>query len=153
MLTEICHELKNWFDRGLPKLTGEFVIEEHILYMVTSDGNIPLTDKGLQVNQYYRILGSVFNDGVHKEPDTSLNDESFHGAVWFMAVPPAVITLANDISNWKQSYGDIVHNPYSSESFGGYSYVKGNAGGQNGGDISGSWQSVFKSELNKWRKL
>ena len=55
MLTELCQELRNWFDRDLPKWYGEITI---------SDGQIQ--DVDLQSGQYFRVIGSLFNDGVHK---------------------------------------------------------------------------------------
>ena len=52
MLTELCQELKNWFEREIH--VGTFTIEGG-----------QLTDCSfLQDGQYYRIIGSVFNDGV-----------------------------------------------------------------------------------------
>ena len=109
--------------------------------------------------QYYRICGSVFNDGVHKYGDESdsLVDESFDGAVWAMAVPPAVIALDADITAWQEKYGGAeseAMSPFTSESFGGYSYSKSSRSGTSGDDAgAGSWQSAFAGRLNMWRKI
>ena len=71
-----------------------------------------------------------------------------------MAVPPAVIDLSERISEWSTKYGDLVSSPYSSESFGGYSYVKAGSGSGNGDSSTGpTWQSAFAGELNRWRKI
>ena len=149
MLTELCQELRNWF--VLSKYFGTFSIE---------NGEINVTDlvaDGSLLNgQYYRIVGSVFNDGVHQYGDDgdALKDEVFEGAIWAMAVPPAVVDLSERISDWETKYGESVSSPYSSESFGGYSYTKAGAG--TGNAYSGAnptWQSTFASELNKWRKI
>lgn len=135
MLTELCQELKNWFD--VERKFGEFTID---------DGHI--TVEGLQEGQYFRIVGSVFNDGVHLSTDT-LIDETFDGAVWLMAVPKSVIDLATEIENWVSKYGEDSVSPYSSESFAGYSRTMGNGGGSSSVP---TWTSVFASRLNRWRK-
>lgn len=141
-LTDLCSELKNWFDTA--KYFAVFTIE---------DGAINLEDlinRGLIVDgQYFRITGSVFNDGVYQYPTSDLVDEIFEGVIWVMAVPPAVITLQTDITEWEDKYGEIVSSPYTSESFGGYSYSKTSS--TDGGNIT--WQSQFASRLNQWRKI
>ena len=89
MLTELCQELKNWFDRE--RRTGAFVIE---------NGNI--TADFLREGQYFRIMGSVFSDGVHQYPAAELPDETFNGAVWALAIPAPVISLATEIAAWRE---------------------------------------------------
>ena len=145
MLTELCQELRNWFERK--KFFGTFTIES---------GQIDLPDGSLQSGQYFRIVGSVFNDGVHKydpESESQLIDEVFEGAIWSMGVPPAVVDLSERISEWVTKYGDSVSSPYQSESFGGYSYQKASSGQGNAGSSSPTWQSTFANELNRWRKI
>lgn len=145
MLTELCQELRNWFD--LERYFGEFTIE---------GGQITVPDGSLQDGQYFRIIGSVFNDGVHLYGDETdvLTDEVFKGAIWAMAVPPSVIALSKEIDDWNEKYADAVSSPYQSESFGGYSYSK-RSGGSGSGNISDgiNWQNNFASRLNKWRKI
>lgn len=146
MLNEICQELRNWFDRGQPRLHGAFEI---------SGGKIVDTDftSIIQPNQYFRIIGSVFNDGVYKYTnELVLNDEIFVGSVWLMAIPKEVVDLASEISAWITKYGDSVNSPYQSESFGGYSYTKASAG-SNSNSSGPTWQSIFASRLNMWRKI
>jgi len=142
MLTELCQELRNWFERE--KYFGTFTIE---------DGQIDVPDGSLQSGQYFRIVGSVFNDGVHQYDTDDLHDEVFVGAVWSMAIPPVVVDLSERISEWVTKYGDSVSSPYSSESFGGYSYQKASVGQGNANSINPTWQSVFANELNRWRKI
>lgn len=147
MLTELCQELRNWFDRDQPKIHGAFEI---------SAGKIVDTDftDVIQEGQYFRISGSVFNDGVHKYTnDLVLNDELFIGSIWLMAVPPAVVALSTEISSWIANYGESVNSPYSSESFGGYSYSKASRTGSGAGTTNPTWQSVFASRMNLWRKI
>ena len=138
MLTEICAEIRNWFVVPNGVHSGTFTI---------SGGDIaPLNF--LQDGQYFRIVGSVFNDGVHQYPSANLVDEEFCGAVWAMAVPPSLIALAAEIEEFNKSDAGKV-SPYVSESFGGYGYTK--ATEANGAPIS--WRKIFASRLNKWRKL
>lgn len=142
-LTELCKELNNWFD--LKRYFGEFTIE---------DGTLK-DDLGLLDNQYFRIVGSIFNDGVHQfGVDDSLTDETFDGAVWAMAVPPQVTALLTEINDWEAEYGEAFKSPYQSESFGGYSYSKasGTSAGEAGNSASGVL-AVFSDKLNQWRKV
>lgn len=144
MLSSLCQELKNWFDRDQPKINGIFEI---------SNGRIikPEFIQVIQNNQYFRIIGSVFNDGVHQyAPELELTDEIFTGSIWLMAIPKEVIDLSNEIDTWVETNRDVINSPYQSESFGGYSYSKA-TGGANGGNVS--WQSTFASQLNRWRKI
>lgn len=147
MLSELCQELKNWFDRGQPRIYGAFEI---------ADGKIvdeDFTNK-IQNNQYFRIIGSVFNDGVYKyADDLVLEDELFVGSIWLMAVPKEVIALSNEIDAWISKYGESASSPFTSESFGGYSYSKSSGGSGSSSSGGSSWQSAFASQLNKWRKI
>ena len=148
MLTEICQYLKNWFDRDQAKFYGKFTITGGILESY-NDG-----DMGMIEGQYFRIIGSLLNDGVYQYPTMELQDETFEGAVWFMAIPPAVVALSEDINSWQTKYGSAdstAQSPFQSESFGGYSYSKGGNTSTNGGN--GGWQSAFASRLTPWRKV
>ena len=137
-LTEICAELRNWFvvPNGV-----------HIQTYTISGGSIAPLDF-LQDGQYFRIIGSVFNDGVHQYPASDLTDEVFHGAVWAMAVPPTLIVLTAEIEEYTKSDAGKA-SPYISENFGGYGYTK--ATGSNGKVLT--WKSVFADALNRYRKL
>lgn len=150
MLTEVCQELRNWFDRGMPKHEGT----------VSVSGGVPSVDgaaPGLQVGQYYRLVGTVFNDGVHRWGDADLTDEAdVEASLWEMRVPPDVIALAGEIAEWQDKYGRVGGenmSPYSGESFAGYSYTKASTGGSGGGGSSVDWRSAFASRLNRWRKI
>ena len=138
MLTEICAEIRNYFEVPNGRHFGTFTI---------SGGSIAPLDF-LQEGQYFRIVGSVFNDGVYQYPATSLTDEVFEGAVWAMAVPPTLIALAVEIKAYNDSDAGKA-SPFTAESFGGYSYTK--ATDANGAPIG--WQKAYASRLNKWRKL
>lgn len=143
MLTELCQELHNWFDHE--RHTGTFEIV---------NGNIAADF--LREGQYFRIMGSIFSDGVHKYPAADLPAETFTGAVWALAIPKAVQRLASDISEWRDKYesaDSAAMSPYNSESFGGYSYSKSANTSGAGGSTGNGWQSVFAKRLNMWRKL
>jgi hypothetical protein len=146
MLTELCAELKNYFlrDREADIHYGEYTI---------SGGSIDLPF--LIAGQYFRIVGSVLNDGVYQYPTDGLADEVFTGAVWAMAVPPAVIALAADIEAWRNKYESVdsmAMSPFTSETMPNvYSYTKESTNSANGG-LSG-WQKQFSSRLAKYRRL
>ena len=152
MLTELCQYLKNWeFDREPEKYYGEFTV---------SGGAITLNGEALPVvhGQYIRVLGSVFDDGVHLYPDVDMIDETFEGSVWALYIPPAIIALAEEIDAWKAKYEALdsqAMSPFNSESFAGYSYSKSGAGANASANASGvsGWQAVFANRLNPWRKV
>ena len=135
MLEEILLHIHNRVEDKGAGLSGEFVI---------SSGTIDLPQ--LLPGQYFWIDGSVFNDGLHQAGSADLQDEIFRGTITPAAVPKAVVALSEDISTW------VEKNPATdktSESFGGYSYSR--ASGANGAPVT--WQAVFASRLNRWRKL
>lgn len=148
MFTQICQYLRNWFVRN--KYTGDFKIQSGVL--TYEDGStLPLLS-----GQYYRIVGSVLNDGVWKndpEVESPLRDETFHGAVWSMAVPPDFEVLVADITEWCSKNADAINSPYQSESFGGYSYSTKIGSNSSGQTVSVTWQSQFDSRLSPWRKI
>lgn len=142
MLTEICDYLNNYFWEK--KIEGQFTID---------NGTINVS--GLKEGQYFRIVGSTFNDGVHLYPSEPLTDESFNGAIWAMAVPQTVIALTSDIEAWQEKYGQGTSDalsPFQSESFSGYSYSKASGASVSGGAAM-TWQDAFAGRLNKYRKL
>ena len=139
MLEQVLRYLKNWFPVSTGKHYGTYTVE---------DGGMEIPF--LQNGQYYRIVGSVFNDGLHIYPSTNLKAETFTGCVWALAVPKAVVELSEEIKAWNDKNAQIVTGPYQSESFGGYSYTLKADGGAEGG---ASWQSTFAAQLSQWRKL
>ena len=139
MLEDILRHLNNWF--LVDVYNGTFAVE---------NGGVALPF--LQNGQYFRIVGSVFNDGLHQYPVRDLLDETFTGTVWALAVPKAVLTLANEINEWQKKFGETVASPYTSESFGGYSYTKASSGKADTSAVTG-WQDAFRSRLNAWRKI
>lgn len=136
MLEDVLQHMHNWFvvHGGVHK--GTFVVD---------GGSITLPF--LKDGQYFRVIGSVFNDGLYRYPVYCMMDETFDGEVWAMAVPPAVIALSSEIEEWCKNHPDTA---YVSESFGGYSRTLGTSAGTG---IPLGWQDVFRGRLNAWRKL
>lgn len=138
LIDEICAECKNYFSTPQDRYFGTFKIE-----------NGALSPTGFaKPGQYYRIVGSAFNDGVYQELSSSLIDEEFDGAVWVMKIPPAFMTLVEEIKAYSEN--DFAKlSPYISESFGGYSYTKAT----NSKGVVTNWKDVFASKLNRWRRI
>lgn len=140
VLSELCQELKNWFCDEADIHSGTYTIENGAL-------SLPFLIEG----QYFRIVGSVLNDGVYKyDSELQLSDEVFTGAVWAMKIPPSFIELAEQIDAWIEKNGEVATSPYQSESWGGYSYSL-KSGGMESGSLD--WRVVFGGSLNRWRKL
>lgn len=111
------------------------------------DGALDLS--GLSAGQYCRIVGSTFNDGIYLCPVAGLVDEVFDGAVFALRIPAAFVRLAEEIDAWQKANG-VVAGAYKSESFEGYTYDRGTDPVTGGGV---SWQSVFRREINRWRRV
>lgn len=144
MLNELCQEIRNYFDKAQPKFFGTIEIQDGQFV------DAEILDK-MKPNQYFRIVGSIFNDGVYCfNEELTLEDETFDGAIWLMAIPKAVLELATEIENWQAEYANALNSPFQSESFGGYSYSK--ASGKNGGGAV-TWQDAFATRLNLYRRI
>jgi uncharacterized membrane protein YgcG len=152
-ITEYCEYCKNFFLKDYIGLTdiykGEFTIES---------GAFVSPSFTLKPNQYFRIVNSDLNNGVYCNTAESLallQDETFTGQVWLMAVPRSFVQLCDDIAAWRTKYeavDSLAMSPYSSESFGGYSYSKsGGSSGSGGGGAD--WRTAFRVRLNMWRKI
>ena len=133
MLEAVLTHLNNWFVRDM--YVGTFSV---------TDGTLTMPDQA--EGQYFRVVGSVFNDGLHRCPAADLTDETFSGAVCLLAVPKSVIALAEEIKAWaaKNQPG-----AYTSESFGGYSYTRAT----NAKGMAVGWQDAFAAQLAPYRKL
>lgn len=144
VLTAICAELCNYFSSDPDRFFGDYSVAEGAL-----SPSLSLAD-----GQYYRLIGSRLNDGVHQKGDVLFDEPTFHGAVWLMRVPKAVLELADDVQKWTERYGAIdgaALSPFNSESFGGYSYSK--SAGTPEASAATSWQSVFAERLKPYRKI
>ena len=140
-ITDFCAELHNWFD-----------VERSIGIFEIKNGTLVIDD--MLNGQFFRIIGSVFNDGVYQYPATGLIDEVFDGAVWYMQVPPDALAVIAEMTAWETANADVLNSPYSSESFGGYSYSKtSGASTAGGGDGSITTFSHFADRMKRWRKV
>lgn len=139
MLEQVLVHIHNWFERDY--VWSEWKIEGGAL-------DLPHVQEG----QYFRITGSVFNDGLHQYPAKDLKDEIFTGSIYGLAIPKSVIDLAYEIKEWQDKNGSAADSPFSSESFENYSYSKASNASNSGDSLSG-WQKAFSGRLNPYRKL
>lgn len=149
-ITEICMECKNFFLKDHENSIHAGIYE-------IKSGMIESLDF-LKKGQYFNIHGSDLNDGVYQytgEPIIDLQNETFDGSIWAMSVPPDFVKLCQEIDDWRaknESANSPNMKPFSSESVTGvYSYTKSGTG-ENGGSLT-TWQTAFKSKLNKWRRI
>lgn len=156
MLEQLLTYLRNWFrvrDGADGKHPGTYTVE-------SSGIVLPF----LQSGQYFRIIGSVFNDGLYIYGDhimdngrneTELVDETFTGSIWALAVPKLVVRSSDELSDVMSQVtkitGQIIENPFTSESFSGvYSYSKDTAAQL--AALTAQRDEIMK-RLNQWRKI
>jgi len=141
MIAEMCAECRNYFVRNSADIHyGNYVVE---------NGEIqPLSF--IKTGQFYRIVGSTFNDGVYqKGKDYAFHDEEFYGSVWAMYVPQDFVVLCAVIEKWVADHQAVLDSPFNAESFNGYSYQR--ATGKSGEALT--WQLQFANKLNRYRRL
>lgn len=156
-ITEICKDIHNFFPPMNQRYNKSYIHRGHF---IISGGSIAPSDF-IKSNQFFRIMGSVFNDGVYQNTPKVLEqlaDEEFDGEIWLMAVPPDFLDLCKQIEDWrvKNEAADSVNmSPFTSESFGGYSYSKSSGGSSSSSESGNSvtWKSQFASRLNAYRKI
>ncbi len=139
-IKQICDYIHNYFEAD--EVTGEFTI---------TDGSLDASF--LANNQYFRIEGSVFNDGIYKYPVTDLTDETFKGTITAMAVPRDVLEVLEEATQWEADNANVLNSPFTSESFGGYSYSKGSSAKKDGSQGQISWRDIFGDRLKAYRKI
>ena len=140
MLERVLTFIHNWFPVAYKRDRWE---------VVGGTLDLPFVQEG----QYFRIVGSVFNDGLHQYPVEGLQDEEFTGEIWALAVPKAVVEISEEIEEWNEKHGDAADSPFNSESFGGYTYSKGTTASSKEDVSLNGWQQAFASRLTPWRKL
>lgn len=144
-LEQVLYHIHNWF--VYDETEGRFQIQ---------DGALPAS-ASVPEGAWYRIEGSLFNDGLHRRDD-ELVDETFDGTITICAIPNALLDVVEEIEDWQQAYNagrkKALESPYTSESFDGYSYNMRDYSGANtaSGGLSG-WQAEFASRLSAWRKM
>ena len=149
MLQEILENINNFF---VP------ISAKKETYTISSGMISPAF--GAQDGNRFLICGSRRNDGVYTWHDdfiaddddfdvAGLCDETFAGTIRVMSVPPAVIALSREKSQWEETYGAQLSTPMGSESFNGYSYTLKT--GKNGGALTWYDTPAGKS-LERWRR-
>lgn len=143
LLEEILSHIHNWFDKGSEPHTGTFTV---------TDGAI--APASIPEGVWYRVQGSCLNDGLHLHPAEDLVDEEFEGTITILRIPRPLLRIVDEIAEWEAKYGDATSGPYSSESFGGYSYtLRGDGSSQNGSGGLTGWRLAFRDRLNTWRRI
>ena len=133
---------------------------KEVKYTISGGVISPLFDA--EEGDRFLICGSRRNDGVYtwheagikNDDDTQaagLRDETFAGTIRVMSVPPALITLSGEISQWVVNYSAVMNSPLQSESFNGYSYTL-KTGGGSGGNGPLTWRDQFGKQLERWRR-
>lgn len=152
VLEQVLYHIHNWFVRDV------IVASE----LVIADGSLPASvSSQMYDGMWYRIDGSYLNDGLHQYHETypqgqtsDLVDETFKGTVSFLAIPKALLLVAEDIAAWQTANGAASDGPYASESFGGYTYsLKSDSGANSGSGGLTGWRLAFRDRLNPWRKM
>lgn len=140
MIERVCEHIHNYFSADEDRRAGTYTIENGVLAL----------DHVVE-GQYFRIVGSAFNDGVYIQPADDLIDETFTGEVWAMKPPRDFLRTVEEIEAWEAKYGERVMSPFQSENvIGVYSYAKAATGGASA--LTG-WQAAFKARLDRWRRL
>lgn len=148
LIEQVLWHIHNWF------VYDEIPVSECTI----SDGGLPASVP-IPTGAWYRVQGSLFNDGLHQHPAEDLVDETFDGMVTVCAIPSALLAVIAEIEDWlalNQSASEkALASPYASESFDGYTYsIRSDLTASSGGPagLSG-WQAAFASRLNPWRKI
>lgn len=141
-LDDYCADLKNYF-------IADFDHDIHLGEYTIANNSIDVDF--IAENQYFRIVGSKFNDGVYKlDNKLTLVDETFQGAIWVMSVPPAFLAAVQEAETYLTAHPLGIE--FQSESFGGYSYTRASGGNSMS---SGFWYlpAVTAQKLNRYRRL
>lgn len=147
MLDEILAYLKNYF--VIDKLFGDFVIENGCIRYANGE------EVSLKNGQYFRVIGGM-NSGIYQHFDDTpidfVTDEAFNGAIWRLAIPQDLISIADEMAAWREKYeriGEPAMSPYQSESYNGYSYTKQTP---SNGSV-GMLFTIYGKTLARYRKI
>ncbi|MBS4874154.1 MAG: hypothetical protein KHZ79_07255 [Atopobium minutum] len=144
---QVLSSINNYFET-LPTQGVYQVLRGEILPVAVA-GSASVMPK-LEQSQYYLVAGSALNDGLHEMGQNDLLDEGmFEGTITPCAVPKELRDLFMEIEQWQAKNGNH-SGAMQSESFDGYSYSLA-TDAVTGGAVT--WQTVFRSRLNRWRKL
>ena len=149
MLQEMMEHINNYF---VP-------ISADVVEYTISGGMIS-PSFGAEDGDRFLICGSRRNDGVYTWHDDGINDdddnevaglrdETFAGTIRLCSVPPAVLRLIGEKSQWEAAHSGELNGTLASESFNGYSYTLKT--GKDGGALSWYDTPAGKS-LERWRR-
>lgn len=146
VLEQVLNHIHNWF-----------VYDQMDVRCAIEGGSLPAS-VSIPKGAWYRIQGSLFNDGLHRHPAADLQDETFDGTITVCAIPNALLDVVEEIEEWQDAYSagqkKALGSPYSSESFDGYSYsIRSDLTANSGSGGLTGWQAAFASQLNPWRKM
>lgn len=144
----------------MEKINNYFVPEkaEKRTYTI-SDGVISPAFGALE-GQRFLVCMSAMNDGVYTyhangimndddDEVAGLCDETFAGTIRVCSVPPAVLALSREKSQWEATHSGELDSTLASESFNGYSYSLKT--GKNGGALT--WFDTQAGQaLERWRR-
>ena len=106
----------------------------------------------LDEGQYFALFRNRIPLGVFNEVPA---DKTFEGSVWLMDIPKAILDADKWAKDWTALNGGVdsaANSAFQSESFGGYSYNKGNnSTGKGGSSVFDNAQ--FNRMLAPYRKL
>ena len=144
MLEKVLYHLHNWFERDVVSIRGASI-----------SGGTPPDEIVAAVPRgaFYRIQGTLLNDGLHLRGEESLSDETSDMTVTVVAVPRALLSLVDEIDAWQAANGKAADGPYSQESFGGYKYTLKGFSTYGAPNAIDGWRLAFRDQLNPWRKM
>jgi hypothetical protein len=155
-LEKVLYHIHNWFPVGFAQ-----VVDCEI-----ADGELPAPYSSSMLDgQWYRIQGSIMNDGLHRHwvtypegEESDLVDETFSGTITLLAIPKPLLSVAEEIDEYIQDTREADRAARSakfrSESFDGYSYtLRDDSRAKNGSSGLTGWQAAFASDLSPWRKM
>lgn len=144
-LYDLCVTLKNFFcEPNFYALT----IHNNRVDLSTVFKDAQNGDKIIVVGSSHDGVYEFSEGGIDLSVTPVIESGVLSGGFGRMFVPPTVFALLDEINEWCVTNADMRFSPYTSESFGGYSYSKASGSGDNG-----SWQGAFASRLNRWRKI
>lgn len=152
MLQEIMEYLNNYF---VP------ISAKKVEYTIS--GGVISPSFGAEEGDRFYVCMSRRNNGVYtfhangikNDDDTEaagLRDETFAGTIRVCSVPPALLTLSEEISQWVETYSAQLSSPLAGESFNGYSYTLKSGNGGSGGSGPLTWRDQFGKSLERWRR-
>ena len=146
--------------RDMEYINNYFVPISAVQRTYTISSGMITPDFGATDGDRFLICGSRRNDGVFtyhpngikNDDDTEaagLCDETFAGTIRVCSVPPALLALSREHSEWEEAHSGELSSPLAGESFNGYSYSLKT--GKNGGALT--WYDTPSGKaLERWRR-